>query len=151
MIGVSAYIYIYINTLQGIHECYTGSRRGSMHTYPTVHSQHAPIRSRHTGYGGFPLPHILLARAFVHFFPGAKRAFERTVTIPRTTTLHSAANSGSEGGGWGQRYFSFDVFVGRNSAFPLLTNEQLEEIGGVEYRALNALLWIVAGVSAGCP
>lgn len=31
--------------------------------------------------------------------------------------------------------------------FHSLTHEQLEELGGVEYRALSALLWIVAGVS----
>jgi hypothetical protein len=43
-------------------------------------------------------------------------------------------------------YISFDAVVGRNSTFHLLTNEQLEELGGVEYRALNALLFIVGGV-----
>jgi hypothetical protein len=43
-------------------------------------------------------------------------------------------------------YISFDAIVGRNSAFRLSTNEQLEELGGVEYRALNALLWLVAAV-----
>ena len=45
-------------------------------------------------------------------------------------------------------YISFDAVVGRNSAFPYLTNTQIEELGGVEYRALNALLWIVAAVSS---
>lgn len=30
--------------------------------------------------------------------------------------------------------------------FHLLTEEQLEELGGVEYRALTALLWIIAFV-----
>lgn len=41
-------------------------------------------------------------------------------------------------------YISFDAVVGRNSAFHFSTKEQLEELGGVEYRALNALLWLVA-------
>jgi hypothetical protein len=44
-------------------------------------------------------------------------------------------------------YISFNAIVGRNSTFHLLTKEQMEELGGVEYRALNALLWLVAGVS----
>ena len=40
-------------------------------------------------------------------------------------------------------YVSFDAVVGHNSSFESLTEEQLEELGGVEFRALNALLWIV--------
>jgi Trk-type K+ transport system membrane component len=43
-------------------------------------------------------------------------------------------------------YISFNAIVGRNSTFYFLTKEQMEELGGVEYRALNALLWLVAGV-----
>jgi hypothetical protein len=44
-------------------------------------------------------------------------------------------------------YISFDAVVGRNSSFHHLTSEQRDEIGGVEYRALGALLWIVGIVS----
>lgn len=44
-------------------------------------------------------------------------------------------------------YISFDAVVGRNSSFHHLTSEQRDEIGGVEYRALRALLWIVGIVS----
>jgi hypothetical protein len=40
-------------------------------------------------------------------------------------------------------YVSFDAIVGPNSTFEGLTEEQLEELGGVEFRALNALLWIL--------
>ena len=43
-------------------------------------------------------------------------------------------------------YVSFDAVVGHNSSFEDLTKEQLEELGGVEFRALNALLWIVGTV-----
>lgn len=42
--------------------------------------------------------------------------------------------------------------VGRNSAFlntDELTDEQLEELGGIEYRALRALSWIVGLVRSG--
>ena len=43
-------------------------------------------------------------------------------------------------------YISFEAVVGRNSAFHQLTHDQLEELGGVEYRGLTALLWIVGAV-----
>ena len=43
-------------------------------------------------------------------------------------------------------YVSFEATVGRNSAFHMLTADELDELGGVEYRALNALLWIVGFV-----
>jgi hypothetical protein len=48
-------------------------------------------------------------------------------------------------------YVTFDAVVGHNSSFVSLTEEQLEELGGVEFRALNALLWIVGIVcSSAC-
>jgi hypothetical protein len=56
---------------------------------------------------------------------------------------------GSGGGGDGVQYVSFDAIVGRNSVFHMLTVDEMDELGGVEWRALNALLWIVGFVS--CP
>jgi hypothetical protein len=103
------------------------SRRGSTHA-PSER------RTQHRDFGGFPLPHVLAGRVLARLFPRAKHALVRSVTIEHAPGL-------------GARYLSFDAVVGANSAFPLLSNEQLEELGGVEYRALNALLWIVAGVS----
>ena len=44
-------------------------------------------------------------------------------------------------------YISFAATVGRNSRFTGLTEEQMNELGGVEYRALKVLLVIVIGVS----
>ena len=44
-------------------------------------------------------------------------------------------------------YISFAATVGRNSRFTGLTEEQMDELGGVEYRALRVLLYIVIGVS----
>jgi hypothetical protein len=82
---------------------------------------------------------VLAGRLLVRLFPQIGRALTRTVTVP-------VGVPGGVGGGLG-RYVSFTTLVGRNSAFPGLTNDQLEELGGVEYRALNALLWIVAAVS----
>lgn len=68
----------------------------------------------------------------------------RTITMPRTMTFTSRRDSTP--GAKAVPYITFDAVVGRNSAFHLLTSEQMEELGGVEYRALKALLWIVAGV-----
>jgi hypothetical protein len=94
------------------------------------------------------MPHRLLNSVIRRVFPKFERKLTRTVTMPATTSLVSAHA--------GQRvpphakavpYISFNAIVGRNSTFHLLTKEQMEELGGVEYRALNALLWLVAGVS----
>ncbi|EGO00821.1 hypothetical protein SERLA73DRAFT_105229 [Serpula lacrymans var. lacrymans S7.3] len=135
-----------------------------------------PLPQKHSGFGGFPMPHEILAMILRWLFPGVEKRLHRTVTIPVTTTLtggglgrtvslgpggrtYSVHGSGLDAGGSisgaiGEdakpvAYISFDAIVGRNSAFHLLTNEQLEELGGVEYRALNALLWLVAGYHLG--
>lgn len=115
-----------------------------------------------TDFGGFPMPHVLLGMLFRRLFPGTANRLRRTVTIPATTALaggelgRTASISGAgrketvgniPEGSKPVAYISFDAIVGRNSSFQMLTNEQLEELGGVEYRGLNALLWLVALVS----
>jgi Trk-type K+ transport system membrane component len=40
-------------------------------------------------------------------------------------------------------YFSFFPLVSRNSKFHGLTEDQLEELGGVEYTALRTLSWLI--------
>lgn len=119
-------------------------------------------QANQTDFGGFPMPHKLLGILFRRLFPGAMNHLRRTVTIPTTTALSggelgrtaSISGAGRKGavanipeGFKPVSYISFDAIVGRNSAFQMLTNEQLEELGGVEYRGLNALLWLVALVS----
>jgi hypothetical protein len=81
------------------------------------------------------MPHELAGR-FI------KRVFPQTMTLTRTLTMGS-------GGGEPRQvpYITFDAIVGRNSQFHDLTQEEQEELGGVEYRALGALLWIIAAVS----
>lgn len=91
------------------------------------------------------MPFEIVTNLIGRFFPKMKRKLTRTVTIPATTSLVSQGGNATDGAK-SVPYISFDAIVGRNSAFHLLTNEQLEELGGVEYRALNVLLWIVAGV-----
>ncbi|KAG2055487.1 TrkH-domain-containing protein [Suillus hirtellus] len=137
----------------------------SRHTSNSHHidqSQEQMLR----GFGGFPMPHELLGMLFGWLFPNTVNRLKRTVTIPITTTLtggglgrtmsgaasipgrptHGGSISAKEGTK-PVTYISFDAVVGRNSAFHFSTNEQLEELGGVEYRALNVLLWLVASVS----
>lgn len=140
-------------------------------------SQSLEQLSRHTqkmysGFGGFPMPHELLAKLLGWLFPKVKKQLHRTVTMPATTTLtgsvHGRTHSNQARYPVGPRsstalsseidtyiqdttrpvpYLTFDAIVGRNSDFRMLTNVQLEELGGVEYRALNALLWLLAIVS----
>ncbi|KAL2181833.1 cation transport protein-domain-containing protein [Thermothelomyces heterothallicus CBS 202.75] len=45
----------------------------------------------------------------------------------------------------GTPYLSWEPTVGRNSAFPDLTEEQREELGGIEYRSLKTLALILTG------
>jgi hypothetical protein len=94
------------------------------------------------------MPFEILGSLFQKFFPKIQRRLTRTVTIPATVTLASQHGSvrGNTSGLKVVPYITFDAVVGHNSTFHHLTNEQLEELGGVEYRALNALLYIVAGV-----
>lgn len=107
-----------------------------MHTYRSKR----PTMTK--GFGGFPGPQTILIRLFRRYFPKLEQKFVRTVTIPLTTTVRSM----NGGQGNGAPYVTFDAIVGRNSKFHGLTEENLEELGGVEYRALTALLWIVGGV-----
>lgn len=116
-----------------------------------------------TGYGGFPTPIKLLRDLFTRLFPETSNSLSKTLTMPRTNTISGKSSSGRNGiagalaaigaeasgpgGGKEVPYISFDAVVGRNSNFKDLTEEQMDELGGVEYRALKVLLWIVVGVS----
>lgn len=101
-------------------------------------------------FGGFPSPFSLAKLLIGRLFPGVRRQLTKAITIPATVSLTPGRGGQAHGKKYAP-YISFDVVIGRNSKFHLLTQEQLEEIGGVEYRALNALLWIVAVVRSMCP
>lgn len=107
-----------------------------MHTFrSSVH------RETQANFGGFPGFREILSQVLRRFLPGVHQKFTRSITMPRTTTVTSM-RSGTERAR-AVPYVSFDAVVGHNSSFISLTEEQLEELGGVEFRALNALLWIV--------
>jgi hypothetical protein len=103
-------------------------------------------RGTNENFGGFPGPRAIISRLIRRFLPGVHRHLTRTLTMPRTTTITSMR--GNTERARPVPYVSFDAVVGHNSSFEELTDEQLEELGGVEFRALNALLWIVGIVSA---
>jgi potassium uptake Trk family protein len=42
-------------------------------------------------------------------------------------------------------YLSYAATIGRNSTFVDLTEEQREELGGIEYRSLKTLAWVLMG------
>ncbi|KAJ7157872.1 potassium transporter [Mycena crocata] len=95
-----------------------------------------PATKKFEGFGGFPGPVTLAKRLFKRGAPTTFRKLERKMTMPFTETL------GAKDIPW----LSFDgLVVGRNSAFRTesLSDEELEFIGGVEYRALRLLSYLI--------
>ena len=69
--------------------------------------------------------------------------------MPRTSTINGGETTAvDEGQSKKVPYISFSAVVGRNSRFTDLTDEQMDELGGVEYRALRVLMYTVIGVRA---
>lgn len=99
------------------------------------------------------MPQTLFLKLVRKLFPGVEKRFVRTLTVQRTRTLQAFPTSGTHPTQFSNKevknvpYITFEAIVGRNSKFHKLTEENLEELGGVEYRALTALLWIVGAVS----
>ncbi|KAI0042575.1 hypothetical protein FA95DRAFT_1564224 [Auriscalpium vulgare] len=122
-------------------------------TMGTITSARRPTFSTQADFGGFPWPHQVASRIFRHYAPKKlQHHISRTVTIPRTQTITSVHTNNIGSPSTGARavpYISFDAVVGRNSVFHSLDSEQLEELGGVEYRALTMLSWIVGGYHIG--
>ena len=90
----------------------------------------------------------LIRNIVQRMLPETFHKLERTFTISHTTTLvaknshEPKVRTKSHKVSW----LKFDgLVVGRNSLFHTdrLTDEQLEEIGGVEYRALRLLSYLV--------
>lgn len=89
----------------------------------------------------------LLSTSVSKLFPGLHRKLWRTVTEPRTSTLLPDDPDNTSQSSHDRTkmvpYLTFPTIVGKNSAFHNLTQEQLEELGGIEFRALNMLMWAV--------
>ncbi|GJJ14171.1 hypothetical protein Clacol_008432 [Clathrus columnatus] len=112
------------------------------HHIGSRHIQKRFLASKFSNFGGFPGPMDLLR----HLFPKTYRKLERKLTLPRTTTLVSSQFDGAGHGIQRAHWLPFDgLAVRRNSFFQTdtLSTDQLEKIGGVEYRALNFLSYLV--------
>ncbi|KAJ7066538.1 potassium transporter [Mycena amicta] len=101
-----------------------------------------PENQKFQGFGGFPGPLTLAKRLFKRGAPTTFRKLERKLTMPYVSTLEAKEVP----------WLSFDgLVVGRNSAFrtETLTDEQLEDIGGVEFRALKLLSYLIPAYFVG--
>ncbi|XP_006461265.1 hypothetical protein AGABI2DRAFT_70136 [Agaricus bisporus var. bisporus H97] len=139
------------DSIRSIHRPSLG-RQNTLNSMQTTQSRGAgdSSDSRSRGFGGFPMPFSLLNSIVSKAFPKFKRRLSRTVTMPATTSLvttHSAQRAPPNAKA--VPYISFNTTVGRNSNFDNLTNQQLEELGGLEYRALNVLLWMIGAYYIG--
>ncbi|KAK0497879.1 potassium transporter [Armillaria luteobubalina] len=88
-----------------------------------------------------PGPIQIFRKLFKRSAPGIYRKFQRKMTMPYTSTLEAKRT----------KWLDFDLDVGRNSNFytETLTDEQLEKIGGAEYRALRVLSYLVPAYFVG--
>jgi len=108
----------------------------------TVNPQH---QDDHFGFGS-PLGWFM--NVVHHFFPSLKRNVKRTLTISQAPVLLVSDRGEVPPGARPVPYLRFNARVGYNSRFIGLLDDDYQELGGVEYRALTVLLWIVSGVSA---
>ena len=126
-------------------------RRGTMLSSapPTIPGSPTSPTSRHSnkyqGMGGFPGPahllHTVVRITAPHAYAHVERKLNRTMTMPTVTTIESANVP------WLKNLNK--LVVGRNSDFRTegLSDEELEDIGGAEYRALRLLSYFVPAVS----
>lgn len=111
---------------------------------PLHHHMHDVLRdSKKSGMGGFPLPLEYLSK-MIDNVPRLRRH----MTIPHTSTVATSRSERShtinDNGGYQEApYLSFNAVVTGNSHFHGLSHAQQEELGGVEYRALNFLSWFI--------
>ena len=101
-----------------------------------------PETTKESGLGGFPYPSELFMLCLRRYFP----KFAQRITDPKQGDHDELRAQSIEVEGTKFEYFSFEAVVGRNSRFLVLSQDDIEELGGVEYRALTALMWIVATV-----
>lgn len=68
-----------------------------------------------------------------------------TKTRSRRQSLATLRSAFSRDKVEGTPYLSWEPTIGRNSAFPDLSEEQREELGGIEYRSLKTLALVLTG------
>ncbi|KAF5353410.1 hypothetical protein D9756_007889 [Leucocoprinus leucothites] len=100
--------------------------------HPTAASQ---SNNKYHGFGEFPGPFQIMQRLARRAAPRTYQKLQRSMTMPSSQTLEGRTTS----------YLDFDLKTGRNSDFytETLSEDELEKLGGTEYRALNWLTWVV--------
>ncbi|KDQ59452.1 hypothetical protein JAAARDRAFT_621723 [Jaapia argillacea MUCL 33604] len=93
-------------------------------------------------FGGFHPAHVLW-KLIQTFAPGFYHKYRHAVTMPRTFTFVGVSGQDRPLQARPAPYLSFNAVADRDSHFHKLSREEVEELTGVEYRALHALLWIV--------
>jgi hypothetical protein len=85
--------------------------------------------------------------ALHRLFPSVKVKVQRKLTIPTRPVLLVSDQGEVPTGARPVPYLRFPARVGHNSRFIGLSDDDYQELGGVEYRSLKFLLWIVSSVS----
>lgn len=101
----------------------------------------APNSTRHQGLGGYPGPLDLINRMAKRAAPKTYKKLERKLTITSAQELDDTKTP----------WLNFSgLITGRNSDFRIetLSDDQVEELGGTEYRALRVLSYLIPGVSS---
>ncbi|KAH9030360.1 TrkH-domain-containing protein [Lactarius pseudohatsudake] len=94
---------------------------------------------------GFGSPVNWFVETLQRLFPSLGRNIHRTLTMSDAPRLLVSDQGEVPPSARPVSYLSFKARVGHNSRFIGLSDDDYEELGGVEYRALSALLWIVSG------
>ncbi|ETW82185.1 hypothetical protein HETIRDRAFT_154705 [Heterobasidion irregulare TC 32-1] len=124
----------------------TSGQQGSVHSLNSQTHTHQRMTQRHlssASLGGFGDPLTLPVHYWQQKFPTIRHQLQRTFTIPSESIYTPEGADDRPEGVRPVPYLSFTATVGGNSDFRGLSEQQYKELGGVEYRALSALLWIV--------
>lgn len=122
-------------------------------SHRSLHSSMAPSHpplTEEDDLGEFPGLQRIINCALQKVYPRFQRTLARTLTIPPIETLvpcEATMLVPPAGSVKLVPYLSFTATV-RHSMFQGLTQANIEELGGVEYRALTALMWIIPLVGA---
>ncbi|KAF8470908.1 TrkH-domain-containing protein, partial [Russula ochroleuca] len=95
--------------------------------------------------GGFGNPLDWSMNCLTYLFPSFKRNLQRALTTPQSPVLFVPDQGEIPPGAHPVSYLTFPARVGHNSRFIGLSDDDHKELGGLEYRALAVLLWIVSG------
>ena len=121
--------------------------KNQLHSSDHAHRTTTQRHLSYTSLGGYDDPLTLPLHYLTQRFPNIRHQLQRTFTIPAESIYTPEGADDRPEGARPVPYLSFSATVGRNSDFRRLSERQYEELGGVEYRALSALMWIVPMVS----